>query len=75
MSAPQPPSPAFQVGDAVILRATQEYVEGTIVEVFPDGRYKVIWITGAGHRHTTSVVTANEISSKPARGAASGQAG
>ena len=61
---PPPPRPRWRAGDVVVLRQSQEYVEGDIITVMMDGRYKVRWLTGANHQGRVTTVTAEEIRGK-----------
>jgi hypothetical protein len=40
---PPPPRPQLRAGDVVVLRQSQESIEGEIIAVLMDGRYKVRW--------------------------------
>ncbi len=61
---PPPPRPQWRAGDVVVLRQSQEYVEGDIITVLTDGRYKVRWLTGSNHQDRVTTVTAEEIRRK-----------
>lgn len=64
-SKPPPPArPQLRTGDVVVLRQSQEHVEGEIITVLGDGRYKVHWLTGSNHRDRVTTVTAEEIRRK-----------
>ena len=47
---PPPPRPQWRAGDVVVLRQSQEDVEGEIITVLADGRYKVHWLTGSTYQ-------------------------
>jgi translation initiation factor IF-1 len=47
---PPPPRPQLRAGDVVVLRQSQEEVEGEITTVLGDGRYKVHWLTGSNYQ-------------------------
>ncbi len=61
---PPPPRPWWRTGDVVVLRQSQEHVEGEIITVLMDGRYKVHWLTGSNYRDRVTTVTAEEIRRK-----------
>lgn len=61
---PPPPRPQWRAGDVVVLRQSQEYVEGDIITVLMGGRYKVRWLTGSSHQDRVTTVTAEEIRRK-----------
>jgi hypothetical protein len=61
---PPPPRPQLRAGDVVVLRQSQEDVEGEITTVLGDGRYKVHWLTGSNYRDRVTTVTAEEIRRK-----------
>ena len=63
-----PPRPSPRAGDVVVLRASEEYVEGEVIAVLAEGRYKVKWTIGLGYRDRVTSVTADEIRKKPSRG-------
>jgi len=48
----------------VVLRQSQEHVEGEIIAVLGGGRYKVKWATGAEYRDRITTVTVEEIRKK-----------
>ena len=60
---PRPP-PQPRAGDVVVLRQSQEYVEGEIIALLADGRYKVKWLTGIAFRDRITTVMADEIRKK-----------
>jgi hypothetical protein len=65
MAKPKPPLPPQpRAGDVVVLRQSQEYVEGEIITVLGGGRYRVKWETGVDHRDRITTVTADEIRTK-----------
>jgi hypothetical protein len=65
MAKPKPPPPPQpRAGDVVVLRQSQDYVEGEIITVLGGGRYRVKWETGADHRGRITTVTAAEIARK-----------
>ena len=67
MATPKPPpplSPQPRTGDVVVLRQSQDYVEGEIITVLGGGRYRVKWETGVDHRDRITTVTADEIRKK-----------
>ena len=61
---PPPPRHQLRAGDVVVLHQSQEYVEGEIITVLMDGRYKVHWLTGSNYRDRVTTVTAEEIRRK-----------
>lgn len=67
MAKRKPPPPTrlrLRAGDVVVLHQSQEYVEGEIITVLMDGRYKVHWLTGSNYRDRVTTVTAEEIRRK-----------
>ena len=60
-----PPRPRLRAGDVVVLRGSEEYVEGEVIAVLAEGRYKVKWTTGLGYRDRVTSVAADEIRMKP----------
>lgn len=67
MAKPKPPPPLrpqLRAGDVVVLRQSQEEVEGEITTVLGDGRYKVHWLTGSNYQDRVTTVTAEEIRRK-----------
>ena len=58
---PPPPRPQLRAGDVVVLRQSQESVEGEIIAVLQDGRYKVRWLTGSDYQNRVTTVTTEEI--------------
>jgi hypothetical protein len=59
-----PPRPQLRAGDVVVLRQSQEHVEGEIITVLGDGRYKVRWLTGSDYQNRVTTVTTEEVSKK-----------
>jgi hypothetical protein len=45
----------------VVLRQSQEYVEGEIITVLGEGLYRVKWNTGVDYRDRITTVTVAEI--------------
>jgi len=62
-----PPRPRLRAGDVVALIGGEEHVEGEIIAVMADGRYKVKWTIGLGYRDRVTTVTAGEIREKRLR--------
>src|SRR5258708_40172445 len=54
---PPPPRPQLRAGDVVVLRQSQEYVEGAIITVVLDGGDKVHWLTGSNYQNLVRTVT------------------
>jgi signal peptidase I len=54
----------LRAGDVVVLRQSQEYVEGEIIAVLPDSRYKVHWLTGSSYQNRVTTVTTEEVRKK-----------
>lgn len=51
MAKPKPPArPQLRAGDVVVQRQSGEHVEGEIIAIVADGRYKVRWLTGLAYR-------------------------
>lgn len=64
MAKPKPPPPPQpRAGDVVVLRASQD-VEGEIITVLGNGRYRVRWATGVDYRNRITTVTVDEIRKK-----------
>ena len=62
MAKPKPPPPPQpRAGDVVVLRQSQEYVEGEIITVLGEGLYRVKWNTGVDYRDRITTVTVAEI--------------
>lgn len=64
MPKPKPPRPQPRAGDVVVLDRSHEYVEGEIIAILGNGRYRVKWFTGVGYHDTITTVTAGEIRKK-----------
>ena len=47
-----------------MLRQSGEHVEGEIIAIVADGRYKVRWLTGLAYRDRIATVTIDEIHKK-----------
>jgi len=54
----------LRAGDVVVLRQSQEEVEGEIITVLGDGRYKVHWLSGSNYQDRVTTVTTEEIHRK-----------
>lgn len=63
-TVPTPPRPRLRAGDAVVLLGRPEYVEGEVITVFAENRYRVKWSTGLAHRDRITTVTADEVRKK-----------
>ena len=61
---PLPPRPQLRAGDVVVLRQSQEDVEGEITTVLGDGRYKVHGLTGSNYQNRVTTVTTEEVRKK-----------
>lgn len=61
---PTAPGPRLRAGDVVVLRESQEYVEGEVIAVLAESRYKVKWTSGLGYRDRVTTVTAEEVRKK-----------
>ena len=59
-----PASDSPRAGDVVVLRQSQEYVEGEIITVLGDGRYKVRWLTGSDYQGRVTTVTTEDVRKK-----------
>ena len=65
MATPKPPPhPQPRAGDVVVLRQSQEYVEGEVIAVLGEGRYRVKWATGVEYRDRITTVMVDEIRKK-----------
>ena len=63
-TGPTPPRPGLRAGDVVVLRGSPEYVEGEVIAVLADTRYKVKWATGLDYRDRVTTVAADEVRKK-----------
>jgi translation initiation factor IF-1 len=54
----------LRAGDVVVLRQSQEHVEGEIITVLGGGRYKVRWLTGSDYQNRVTTVTTEEVRKK-----------
>jgi signal peptidase I len=54
----------LRAGDVVVLRQSQEYVEGEIITVLGDGHYKVRWLTGSDYQNRVTTATTEEVRKK-----------
>jgi len=61
---PPPPTPSVRAGDLVVLRQSPEAIEGEIIAVLADGRYKVRWLTGSADQNRVTTVTRESIRKK-----------
>ena len=61
LSRSHPPPPQPRAGDVVVLRQSQQYVEGEIITVLGEGLYRVKWNTGVDYRDRITTVTVAEI--------------
>jgi hypothetical protein len=61
---PPPPRPQLRAGDVVVLRQSQDAVEGEIIAVLTDGHYEVRWLTGVDYQHRVTTVTMAEVRKK-----------
>jgi hypothetical protein len=67
MANPKPPPPPraqLRAGDVVVLLHSQEDVEGEIITVLGDGRYKVHWLTGSNYQDRVTTVTTEKVRKK-----------
>ena len=55
----------FQKGDRVEFKEFPEVSEGTIVELWRRGFYKVVWESGLTYQGKTTIVSGNVIRKKP----------
>lgn len=63
-TVPTPPRPRLRAGDVVVLLGSEEYIEGEVIAVLADTRYKVKWATGLGYRDRVTTVAADEVRKK-----------
>jgi len=61
---PAAPGPRLRAGDVVVLREGQEHVEGEVIAVLADSRYKVRWTSGLDYRDRVTTVTADQVRKK-----------
>jgi len=54
----------LRAGDVAVLRQSQEHVEGEIITVLVDDRYKVRWLTVSDYQNRVSTVATEEIRRK-----------
>lgn len=60
-TVPTPPRPRQRVADVVVLRGSQESIEGEVIAVLADTRYKVKWATGLSYRDRGMTVAADDV--------------
>jgi signal peptidase I len=58
------PTPGLRAGDVVVLRESRDYVEGEVITVLSENRYKVKWTSGFDYRDRVTTVTADEVRKK-----------
>jgi hypothetical protein len=56
--------PQLRAGDVLVLRQSKQYVEGEIITVLVDGRYKGRWLTGSDFQNRVTTVTTEEVRKK-----------
>jgi hypothetical protein len=61
---PTPPPPRLRAGDTVVLLGSPEHVEGEVIAVLAENRYRVRWTTGPGPREGITTVTPDEVRKK-----------
>jgi hypothetical protein len=61
---PAAPGPRLRAGDVVVLREGQEHIEGEVIEVLADRRYKVKWTSGLDYRDRVTTVTDDQVRKK-----------
>lgn len=61
---PTSSSPRLRAGDVVVLRGNAEYIEGEVIAVQAEGRYRVKWTVGLGYRDRITAVTADVVRKK-----------
>jgi hypothetical protein len=61
---PTSSSPRLRAGDVVVLRGNAEYIEGEVIAVQAEGRYRVKWTVGLGYRDRITTVTADVVRKK-----------
>ncbi len=61
---PAAPGPRLRAGDVVVLREGQEHVEGEVIAVLVDSRYKVRWTSGLDYRDRVTTITADQVRKK-----------
>jgi hypothetical protein len=59
LTMPTSPRPRLRAGDVVVLRGNAEYIEGEVIVVLAEGRYRVKWTMGLGYRDRITTVTAD----------------
>jgi hypothetical protein len=59
-----PPRPQLPAGDVDVLSQSQEHVEGEIITVLGDSRYKVRWLAGSDYQNRVTTVTTEEVRKK-----------
>lgn len=60
-TVPTGPPPRLRAGDVVVLRGSQECIEGEGTAVLADTRYKVKWATGFSYRDRVTTVAADDV--------------
>lgn len=63
-TVPAAPGPRLRAGDVVVLRESQAYVEGEVITVLSESRYRVKWTSGLDYRDRVTTVTADEVRKK-----------
>jgi hypothetical protein len=58
---PTSSSPRLRAGDVVVLRGNAEYIEGEVIAVRAEGRYRVKWTVGLGYRDRITTATADVV--------------
>ena len=58
------PASTFQKGDRVVLKESDENVEGQIILVLKDHMYKVAWDSGLTYKGKTTIISGNAIRKK-----------
>jgi hypothetical protein len=61
LTMPTSSSPRLRAGDVVVLRGNAEYIEGEVIAVLAEGRYRVKWTMGLGYRDRITTVTADAV--------------
>lgn len=61
---PAAPGPRLRAGDVVVLREGHEHIEGEVIAVLGESRYKVRWTSGLNYRDRVTTVTADQVRKK-----------
>ena len=64
VTVPTPPRPRLRASDVLILLWSHEYVEGEVITVLAESRYKMKWTMDLTYRDPVTTVNADEVCKK-----------